>query len=523
MAGVPVPALRPSVGFCIQTESTGNPPGRWYVNMCKHKMVEMPIAYSGKIISREHVLTHGIGNMQVPFDIGSFRKLKARADGAKHSTFCIDVVFNPFIVALFMDDDFCNAQDKYRPFIINLALKRIEESVGVKLVAQQVKLVKALRYKDGEDGDGTVPREFTELQGEQDSFDAEVPKKPQAPAPTAEPLIEDLTPVPKKPLIKKGFFNKGDAKLYGDEGSKEGVLPENAGDPMGWMPKGLRKTCKIVDTNNPEWQEHEQKKKAVESTNAMNKEFHDTITKDMDKWVKAAQPDKWGEDVPDGTEQPSAAQKYDNDYSRFSKIDAGDDDAGPDQRDWYYDEKGNRREIQRSATSSSASATTTGAQEKGADFLKGFLGNAKSPLYPKGSEQGKAPPDEAQLTKELESLLGEAKLKEALQENEGFGDAAPSKPSTAVKKTERPAPEFELKEVPEGLQLAVSVPGLSSMQGVNLDVTERQASIGFPASVALKPLQVELPKSVIPTSARAKFSRKTQQINITLPVAVPGG
>mmetsp|Transcript_2486 Transcript_2486/g.6690 ORF Transcript_2486/g.6690 Transcript_2486/m.6690 type:complete len:525 (-) Transcript_2486:72-1646(-) len=520
---VPVPVLRPSTGFCVQTESTGNPPGRWYINMCKHKMVEMPIAYSGKIISREHVLTHGIGNMQVPFDVGSFRKLKMRADGAKKTTYCIDVVFNPFIIALFMDDEFCNAQDKYRPFIINLALKRIEESIGVRLVQQQVKLVKSLRYKDGEDGDATVPREFAELQGEQDSFDAEVPRKTQAAEPPPEPLIEDLTPGPKKPLIKKGFLNKGGSKLYGDEGSKEGVLPENAGDPMGWMPKKLRNTCKIVDTNAPDWQDHEKKKKSVEQHNASNKEFHDTLTKDMDKWVKAAQPDKWGEDLPEGTEAASAAQKYDVDYSRFDKIDFGEDEsAAQDQRDWYYDANGNRREIER-PTGSSSSTSTAGAAEKKSELQKGFLEKTKAPLYPKGSEQAKAPPDEEQFQKELESLLGDAKLREALGEE--AGGSGPSKPPSPAAKTaaERKAPEFELKEVPEGLQLAVSVPGLGSMQGVNLDVTEQMVSLTFPASVSLKPLQVELPKSVVPTSARAKFSRKTQQINIALPVAVPGG
>jgi len=512
---VPIPPLRPSVGFCVQTESTGNPPGRWYINMCKHKMVQMPIAYSGKPVSREHILAHGIGNMQVPFDVGSFRKLKARAEGAKQSTYCIDVVFNPFIVALFMDDDFCNATEQFRPYVINLALKRIEESVGVKLVAQQVKLVKALRYKDGEDGDPGVPREFTELANEQDSFDAEVPQKPKVPELPPEPLIEDLTPVPKKPVLKKGFLNKPSTELYGPNGSGEGVLPENAGDPMGWMPKGLRKTCKIVDTNNPEWQEHERKKKAAEKTNAMNKEFHDTLTKDMDKWVKASQPDRWGEDLPEGTEPPSATQKYDVDYSRFSKIAADEEEAPAEQRDWYYDAQGQRREIQRPVAASSSSASpTAGAAEAKSELQKGFLQKAKSPLYPKGSEQAKAPPDKAQLAKELSELMGDAKLEEALRQEAG---EAPRKPA------ERPVPEFELKEVPEGLQLVVSVPGLSSMQGVNLDVTERRASLAFPVAVTLKPLQVELPKSVVPMSARAKFSRKTQQINITLPVAVPGG
>jgi len=73
------------------------------------------------------------------------------------------------------------------------------------------------------------------------------------------------------------------------------------------------------------------------------------------------------------------------------------------------------------------------------------------------------------------------------------------------------------------MQLVVSVPGLPSMQGVSLDVTEREASLAFPGGVGLRPLKVALTTAVVPTAARAKFSKKTQQITITLPVAVPGG
>ena len=67
-------------------------------------------------------------------------------------------------------------------------------------------------------------------------------------------------PKPKKLTMNKGFFNnpKKDKKtgeiktLYPEEGSKEGVLPENAGDPLGYIPKKLRQTCKIVDCGSEE-------------------------------------------------------------------------------------------------------------------------------------------------------------------------------------------------------------------------------------------------------------------------------
>jgi len=477
------------------------------------------VAYSGRIASREHILAHGIGNLQVPFDMGSFRKLKERAEGAKQATYCVDVVFNPFIVQLFMEDDFCNAMSQYRPFVIGLALKRVEESIGTKLSTHEVKLVKSLRYKDPDEVDERLAREFAELKGEADSFDDETQEQQQAVEPTVyEPLIQDVTPG-KKTAIKKGFLNQTSKQLYGPEGSGEGVLPENAGDPMGWMPKGLRQSSKIVDCNSPEWQEHERKKKAVDSQNAMNKEFRDTISNDMEKWCKVKEQDKWESDLPEGTEQPAASRKYDVDYSRFRQIDdAEDSSAVPEQRDWYYDQKGNRRKIEQNpAVDQTAErvAEQTGSEEAPKSQLqKGFLSNAKAPLYPKGSEQ-KAPPSDEQLLHEFGDLLRES-------EPESTAQAPEKKPNVTVKVPDRKTPKFELNQVPEGLTLAVSVPGLSSMQGVSLDVTEREASLEFPPSVNLKPLKVELPRCVIPTGARAKFSRKTNQITISLPSAAAG-
>merc|ERR1712232_1194073 len=90
--------------------------------------------------------------------------------------------------------------------------------------------------------------------------------------------------------------------------------------------------------------------------------------------------------------------------------------------------------------------------------------------------------------------------------------SAPQKPSLRVKTPEQKAPEFTLKEASTGLELVIAVPGLASMQGVDLDVTERMASLAFPSSIGFKPLQVELPAEVVPNRVRAKFSKKNQQI-----------
>ncbi|OLQ15432.1 hypothetical protein AK812_SmicGene283 [Symbiodinium microadriaticum] len=105
--------LRPGVGFCLQAKSSGTPPGRWFLNMTMHKLVEMPRAYSGQKVTKEWILANGIANLQVPFDMGSFRLFAGACQSSFKQFFygiaLKDVVFNPLIVQLFIDDGFCNA------------------------------------------------------------------------------------------------------------------------------------------------------------------------------------------------------------------------------------------------------------------------------------------------------------------------------------------------------------------------------------------------------------------------------
>lgn len=519
---MPRPEIRPTAGFCIQTDSLGTPAGRYYLNMCSHKLVEMPIAHSGKVVSREFILGHGVASMKIPFDMGSFRKLKERAEGAKQTAYCLDVVFNPFIIRMFMDDEFNTmpGMTEYRPFIINLALQRIESSIGIKLSTQKVKLVKKFFYKDGEGSRGDEPRDLTELPQEIDESFEEVqpPRKSAPPAEPEEPLIQEVTSEgKKKPALKKGFFNNKASKALYPEGSNEGVLPENAGDPMGYLPKKLRQTCKIVDTSAPEYQAQEKQRKAAEEHNKMNSDFGEMLQANLGAYNKPG--NQWDQDdLPDGADTP-ATQKYEVDYSRFDRVaDIMDEKPKVEERDWYIDENGVTRS--HSATKASRTDPESAATKSEPAFKKGFLDSAKSALYPNGSEQ-RAPPDEAEMMKKLgndkdfmRQLMGE----DSLPEPQTLPQA--QKPTMTVKVPEKKAPEFTLeRDDTEGLlQLVISVPGLESMQGVDLDVTESCASLAFPGSVGLKPLKVELPVEVMPTNVRAKFSKKAHQITVKLPL-----
>lgn len=497
--------LRPGVGFCIQADTTSTPglSGRYYINMVRHKLVEMPVAYSGKPVTKDHILANGLGNMSVPFDMGSFRKVKQRADGAKHTTYCVDVVFNPLMIQLFMDDAFCNKLDTFRPFMINLALKRMEESIGVVLSAQKVKLVKSVRYKDGEGEYSDIPREFVELSD--DIGDSEVrnhtPPSVQEQCPA--PMIEEVGFKPKKAAMKKGFLNSSAKALYPD-GSKEGVLPENAGDPMGWMPKKLRQSSKIVDCNSPEYQAQMKQKSSIDSANSQNQEFRDLLASDSAAWAKRSHGNQWSEDLPEGTDTP-AIKKYENDYSRFDKVKDVDEPSDIAPRDWYYDESGQRKMISESCGGyQDAKHEDSGKAAKPA-VKKGFFENAKSPLYPEGSEQAPGYSDE-QMLKDFE------KFGDLLGQRNGLSSSVPDGKAPEMK-----SPEFKLSDEGDDLCLSIAVPGLESMHGVNLDVTEQHAILEFPLESNLNPLRVDLLRKVVPASVRAKFSKRRSEITVTLP------
>lgn len=361
-----------------------------------------------------------------------------------------------------------------------------------------------------------------------------------------EPLIEEVSSAggKKKPAMKKGFLNsnKG-SSLYGPEGSKEGVLPENAGDPMGWMPKGLRGKSKIVDCNSPEYQEHERKKKAVDAHNEHVSEFRSMLDNDLGGVQRRQQRDKYSDDLPDGVEP---VKKYDVDYSRFDEIeDVEDNKPAADDRDWYYDEDGNRCQLPSSGKASSHSVAPgdagAGAPKEKTKLKKGFLNDPGTQLYgPEGSEQ-RAPRAETDMLKEFGHLLGNTTddpLKKAelekltkdlvdYKDKQKMGESLRSEKSAgypAAPTQKKPAadpPKYTIEQDGESksLVLVVEVPGLESMKGVDLDVAEKSASLKFPDSTNLGSLKAALPEAVAPTKTRAKFSKKTQRLTVTMPLA----
>ncbi|KAF4702244.1 hypothetical protein FOZ63_032690, partial [Perkinsus olseni] len=232
---------------------------KMFVNICGHPLVEGPLLPSGARADGHLVDKMGIRNMQVPVDVGSFRRVFDRAGNA---CVAIDVIFAPWLVSKLAD---CvpiiqqgGKMDTTRRSLVvdfvTVALRNVQNyAKPVKEVnSRGWKFLKAsYKYLDEQTN---IPVEF-EPADEQD--DVEEAKEASAaelvPGAQEAKLIEVVADSSasvrrSRSVLKPGFLTNTKGVLYGKSGSTEGVIPENAGDPMGWLPKKLRQSCKIVDT-----------------------------------------------------------------------------------------------------------------------------------------------------------------------------------------------------------------------------------------------------------------------------------
>ncbi|EEQ98387.1 hypothetical protein Pmar_PMAR013736 [Perkinsus marinus ATCC 50983] len=105
--------------------------------------------------------------------------------------------------------------------------------------------------------------------------------------------------------LKPGFLKNTKGAIYGERGSTEGVLPENAGDPMGWLPKKLRQSCKIVDTASTQ-----------QNTPAAVPQEHQKMQKELAEiFDRQSYNSMWAEDVP----QKNVEQKEEPQVSMETK------------------------------------------------------------------------------------------------------------------------------------------------------------------------------------------------------------
>jgi hypothetical protein len=403
---------RPNAGFAIKVACTvQGAQAQLYLNFCHHPGIGMPVDQRGRPV-QEDQLHRGVGFLRIPIDVGTWRKISA-SESSKLAYIC-DVIFCDVLIKKLMDDEYCKANAEFRPHLFELAMKTLESSLPSLRIERNVKLVKKTRYVNAIRTEGAydLPEPFQELQGA--AYDEPTPAPKPTPEPASEPIIEEVKQSGRKskPIVKKGFFNTEKAKnakpLY-PEGSGEGVLPENAGDPLGYLPKGLRKTCKVVDCNNPEYQASlgQDKKPSGPATASYTQQKQmEKMFGNLPSFEKPSvfQEDNLLKDDDDGL------GRYSNDYSRFDKMEEEEDEPAPTgpERDYYYDEKGN-------VVSLNAPKTTTAypPDASTAGLKKGFLDGAQKPLYPpKGSQQGgdlgNLSDAEKDFVKEVDSVLAAA-------------------------------------------------------------------------------------------------------------------
>merc|ERR1712216_1001623 len=117
----------------------------------------------------------------------------------------------------------------------------------------------------------------------------------------------------------------------------------------------------------------------------------------------------------------------------------------------------------------------------------------------------------AEMQRSLEQLMD-------YQKKTTGGDVPKETKPTAA---QHPVPEHSIATSEDGtsLILSVEVPKLQSMEGVGLDVAEKSASLVFPGALSMGTLKTPLPQAVVPTKAKAKFSKKNHRILVTMPLA----
>ena len=164
--------------------------------------------------------------------------------------------------------------------LLSPSLRCQDTNGAVSMNVQTIQFLRNSEYKGGTGPKGKEPV----------SISVEVGDDEPAPPPKEEFLIEEVSSTRNKPTTTKisggkkkstaqkmkGFFDKAkpEDSLYGPEGSNEGVVPDGAGDPLGYLPKGLRDRCKVVDSSKLNQEQQDEAMQQYATTGTVSPEFH---------------------------------------------------------------------------------------------------------------------------------------------------------------------------------------------------------------------------------------------------------
>mmetsp|Transcript_21315 Transcript_21315/g.50077 ORF Transcript_21315/g.50077 Transcript_21315/m.50077 type:complete len:388 (+) Transcript_21315:20-1183(+) len=219
-----------------------------FVNIVSCDLIRPPVDAAGNPVSQDHLDSRGLSNLRVPLDVNEPFQLK---DSKGVSAVGVDVIFHPWVVERALVG---RHAEYFKQTLCDLALSWAEKTTSCTLI-KPPRLLKG-RYKGGVGPKKDQCRPFPiEVPSAADDSEA-VSQPPTSESAGVKVLDEkegftsaDIKPVSTKKktsVVKKGFFNDAKTLLY-PNGSDEATPPPGAGDPMGWLPPGLRSKVHVVD------------------------------------------------------------------------------------------------------------------------------------------------------------------------------------------------------------------------------------------------------------------------------------
>ena len=352
-----VAADAPLPGFVIKLAAADGT--RHYVNVGSHPVIERPLDPQDREVNDAHLRTRGLENLRVPLLTGLARTVVIPG-GEGEEAVCIDVVFNPAVLAVALagtedevddgegakprlkravgkDGDIDPDLAKFvRIRVVELALKNAEDDLHYK-IGRNYTLPRGVTYRGGVGG-GKQPVPMPQLRQLAAAVEAERQRKEMAAAPGPWRSKRDAAGLANtarieelpadggsggKPLLKKGFLNSDKRAIY-PEGSDEGMLynAKNSGDPLGYIPKGLRSRVNVVDTATTD---AETQKKMMEDYADGKRVPKPEKSREGAKPSKPSETDALRELIPDQSEMMRIARETDpnefmNDLAAFGSL-----------------------------------------------------------------------------------------------------------------------------------------------------------------------------------------------------------
>ena len=545
----PSASATPTAGFVVKLKA---PDGtRHYANICSHPAIQRPLNPADQEVENGVLRTRGIDNLRVPLLLSPVRTVPLGGDDEEEAV-CFDVMFNTAVLDVALpggaSEDANSAAAAHgidpalskmvRMRLVELALSHAEQDLGYKL-GRAYTLPKNASYKGGVGG-GRQPvpcqalrnliaaQEAAELQVQQHAAAGPWKSKREAAGQTTRAKIEELASFEddrleerrQQPLIKKGFLSAQSAKgrhLY-PNGSEEGMLYGDvkvAGDPLGYLPKGLRSRVKVVDpaTTTPEQQQQ-----------MMEDYANGSGPRRPSATAGAADSTKGGGGGGGGGGGAGAGNlnKGFLNGAGGSLYPNGSAESGggkPSAEDALNELIPSTAELERIA--SETDSDTFLKELSGMASLLGLGGSGGPSAWPPSDAGGLGGLTSGDLfsgegpvhAAKRESLRQHYETGYSGHSSSGGGGAA----SASARSDER-RPEHELLDsgVDEPVVLKVSLPTLESFEGVEVDISEDQFRLVAPNAYRL---ELRWPRPMNADAAKAKFLKKSRTLQVTVPPA----